>query len=114
VSPSLARLANNILPYLNAKDPRTQHSTAEMVGPTVEGLGSGAGGQMDNNGHFIRFPVTAGSASIYLPCQEYLGDPDAKKLVACETLQQALGSLLSYNPLGSGSGLPTATGGAKP
>jgi phospholipid/cholesterol/gamma-HCH transport system substrate-binding protein len=116
VSPSLARLANNILPYLNAKDPRTQHSTAEMVGPTFEGLGSSAGGQLDNNGHFIRFPATVGSASLYLPCQEYLANPDAQMLVECETLQQALTTLLSYNPLGAGSGSgPTsaASNGAK-
>jgi phospholipid/cholesterol/gamma-HCH transport system substrate-binding protein len=103
LSPSLARLAGNILPYLNQTDPQTKHTTAEMIGPALEGLGSGAGGQLDNNGHFIRFPATVGSASVYLPCQTYLGDPDKKLVIGCETLQQALRSLLSYNPLGSTS-----------
>jgi hypothetical protein len=45
--------------------------------------------------------LVSGSVSpVYLPCQIYYGNPDAKKLIECQTLQQALQSLLSYNPLG--------------
>jgi phospholipid/cholesterol/gamma-HCH transport system substrate-binding protein len=99
LSPSLARLADRILPYLNEKDPATQHSTAQMIGPTLAGLG-GAVSQEDNQGHFIRFPATAGSADLYFPCQTYINDPDKKMWIECETLQTALRSLLSYKPLG--------------
>jgi phospholipid/cholesterol/gamma-HCH transport system substrate-binding protein len=104
LSPSLGRFNDSILPYLNEQDPQTQHSTAEMIGSTLAGLG-GAVSQEDNQGHFIRFPATAGSADLYLPCQTYVNDPDKKTWIECETLQAALQSYLSYNPLGA-----TATG----
>jgi phospholipid/cholesterol/gamma-HCH transport system substrate-binding protein len=100
LTPSLDRVNNSILPYLGAKDPETQHTTAEMIGGTFTGLGSGAPAQMDAAGHFIRFPATSGSSPVYLPCQIYYGNPDAKKLVECQTLQQALQTFLSYSPLG--------------
>jgi phospholipid/cholesterol/gamma-HCH transport system substrate-binding protein len=96
--PSLDSLSNTVLPYLNAVDPETQHTAAEMIGPTFEGVG-GATGQEDANGHFIRFPVTGGSSPLYLPCQTYFGNPDDQtRLLSCESLQSALGSFLGYNP----------------
>jgi virulence factor Mce-like protein len=96
VTPSLDRTNNQILPYMGAIDPETKHSAAEMIGGTFTGLGSGAPAQEDANGHFIRFPVSFGSLSTYLPCQIYFGNPDAKKLIECETLQQALTTFLNY------------------
>ena len=96
VTPSLDRTNNQILPYMGAIDPETKHSAAEMIGGTFTGLGSGAPAQEDANGHFIRFPVSFGSLSTYLPCQIYFGDPDAKKLIECQTLQQALSTFLNW------------------
>jgi phospholipid/cholesterol/gamma-HCH transport system substrate-binding protein len=101
LTPSIDRVNGTILPFMGAKDPQTQHSAAEMVGGVFTALGSGASGQMDGGGHFIRFPVTVGSSPAYLPCQTYIGNPDASKLIECQSLQQALKDLLSYNPLGS-------------
>jgi ABC-type transporter Mla subunit MlaD len=109
LAPSLARLDKTILPFLAEKDPETQRSATEMIGPTFTGLGSGAAGQEDENGHFIRFPATSGSSPFYLPCQIYAGNPDKDKIVACKSLQDALHSLLTYNPLGPAPG--TAPGG---
>ena len=100
LTPSFDRVNNTILPYLGETDPGTQHTTSEMIGGTFTGLGSGATAQMDANGHFIRFPVTAGSSPAYLPCQIYYGNPDKTKLVECQSLQQALQTFLSYSPLG--------------
>lgn len=104
LTPSLDSLQSDVLPYLNESDPATDHTTAEMIGPTLEALGPDIAGQEDQNGHFIRFPATAGSVPVYAACQVYLADPDAKQLLACETLQQALDSFLNYNPLTSVEG----------
>lgn len=100
LTPSFDRVNNTILPYLGETDPGTQHTTSEMIGGTFTGLGSGATAQMDANGHFIRFPVTAGSSPLYLPCQTYYGNPDKAKLVECQSLEHALQTYLSYSPLG--------------
>jgi hypothetical protein len=114
LAPSLERLDRTILPYMAEVDPETQHSTSEMIGPTFTGLGSGAAGQQDVNGHFIRFPATSGSSPAYLPCQEYFGNPSAPKTVACKSLQDALNSYLSYNPFGGAPGSEPPPGGSKP
>jgi phospholipid/cholesterol/gamma-HCH transport system substrate-binding protein len=96
MTPTLDRVNSRILPYMAAVDPETKHSATEMIGGTFTALGSGAPAQEDANGHFIRFPVTAGSSSTYLPCQIYYGNPDAKKLAECQSLNQALQTFLNY------------------
>ena len=105
LEPSLERTDKTILPMLSEKDPQTTKSTAVMIGGTFEGLAAGAGGQMDVNGHFIRFPATSGSSPLYsLPCQTYFANPDKAEIVACQTLQQALKTYLNYSPLGQTPG----------
>jgi len=97
--PSIDRVGGTILPYMAEKDPGTQHSMSEMIGPTFTGLGSGAGGQEDSGGHFIRFPATSGSSPAYLPCQEYFGNPDKPEVLECKSFADALSTYLNYNPL---------------
>jgi phospholipid/cholesterol/gamma-HCH transport system substrate-binding protein len=104
LTPSLVRAHDTILPYLNEVDPETLRTTAEMIGPTFTGLGSGAAGQQDVNGHFIRFPATSGSSPVYLPCQTYFGNPSATKAIECKSLQDALSTYLNYSPLGGTPG----------
>jgi phospholipid/cholesterol/gamma-HCH transport system substrate-binding protein len=99
INPSLVRLASTVLPYMNTIDPATGRTAAEMIGPTTEALGPNIAGQEDQNGHFIRFPATAGSSPFYLPCQIYAGNPSSSQLIACQSLQTTLSSFLSYNPL---------------
>jgi phospholipid/cholesterol/gamma-HCH transport system substrate-binding protein len=100
IQPTIDRVAQTILPYLNTVDPSTQRTTAEMIGPTAEALGPDIAGQMDQNGHFIRFPATAGSSPFYLPCQSYLGNPAYNnQLLACSSLQSTLSAVLNFNPL---------------
>jgi hypothetical protein len=116
ITPSLTQLADTFLPYMNTIDPATQHTTAQMIGPTTEALGPDIAGQMDQNGHFIRFPATAGSSPFYLPCQTYLGNPSAKQLIACQSLQQMLQAFLNYNPFDAAaneSGNGGGSGGGK-
>lgn len=108
LQPSVDRLQQTILPMLSEKDPGTTKSTAVMIGGTMAGVGSGAVGQMDVNGHFIRFPATAGSSPLYsLPCQTYLSNPDKAQLLECQSLGTALNSYLNYSPL-------TPTPGSEP
>jgi hypothetical protein len=90
-----------------AKDPVTQHSAAEMVGSGAGGLALVAA-EIDPNGHFLRFPATAGSSSVYLPCQTYIANPDESQVLACQSLQTQLGEYLNYNPLAPAPGTSTA------
>jgi phospholipid/cholesterol/gamma-HCH transport system substrate-binding protein len=110
VTPSLDRLENTVFPYLNTIDPASDRTTAEMIGPTAEALGPDIAGQEDQNGHFIRFPATAGSSPLYLPCQIYAGNPTTNQLLACESLQSLLSSFVNYNPL---SNIPLIKSAAK-
>lgn len=92
--PSLDRLDDVLLPALAEKDPVTEKSTAVMIGGWAAGLGSGAAGASDANGHFIRFPATAGSSSAYLPCQTHLNNPDHEQQIECQSLSDAVKTLL--------------------
>ncbi len=102
ITPSLSQLADQILPYMGEIQPDTKHSLAEMIGPAMAGLGA-MGAYEDNNGHFARFPATAGSESFYLPCQADFNPSQTQQLLACETIAQAFGQLF-----GASSGDATA------
>jgi virulence factor Mce-like protein len=110
VLPSLDRFDRVLLPMLAEKDPVTEKPTSVMIGGWAAGVGSGATGSMDANGHFIRFPATGGSAPAYLPCQTYANNPDKEKQVECQSLQEALRTVLSTNPAGPAPG----SGGGDP
>lgn len=107
--PSLRRLDEKILPYTLEVDPDTKHKLSEMIGPAFGHLGPSVAGQLDQNGHLIRFPATTGSSPLYsLPCQIYVNNPDSKRLLACKSMQEALNMVLSYNPLGPTPGTADA------
>ncbi|MHB8694123.1 MAG: MlaD family protein [Solirubrobacteraceae bacterium] len=114
LQPSVDNLQHTVLPYLNTVDPATQRTTAEMIGPTTEALGPDIAGQMDQNGHFIRFPATAGSSPFYLPCQIYAGNPSSKQLIACSSLQTIFSAVFNYNPVHSQLGAAAGAGGSGP
>jgi virulence factor Mce-like protein len=97
LTPSLDELADTILPYAAEIQPDSKHSMAEMIGPGLAGLGA-MGAYEDNDGHFARFPATAGNASFYLPCQVYFADSEVKQLLACESISQALGTIFGGAP----------------
>jgi ABC-type transporter Mla subunit MlaD len=97
--PALRKVDKTILPYFGAVDPETGHTTTVMIGGTAAGFG-GAGGQEDANGHFIRFPASAGlsSPSVYLPCKSSLIDPDAGSLLKCDQFNDVVTNYLNYLP----------------
>lgn len=95
LDPVLVKLDKTILPYTGKVDPDNGHTTAEMVGPGISGL-AGIGSYLDNNGRYVRFPVSAGNSSLYLPCQVFLNNPDAKKLVTCNGLAKNMTTLFGW------------------
>ncbi|MCW3041274.1 MAG: Mammalian cell entry related domain protein [Solirubrobacterales bacterium] len=108
LQPSVDRLDDKILPYLSRKDPGTGKPTSVMIGGTAAGFG-GLASQQDGSGHLIRFPATAGTKSVYLPCKAALTDPTAAQALACDSLQTALKNYLNYVP----SLKPAPGGGSK-
>ncbi|MCW2985386.1 MAG: hypothetical protein JWR63_2956 [Conexibacter sp.] len=99
LDPSIDRLEKRILPAVLAVDPVTEKPTSTMIGGAFAHLGSVAG-QMDGQGHMLRFPVTSGSAPLAsLPCQLYFNNPDSSELIACSSVNDALQSYLAYKPL---------------
>jgi ABC-type transporter Mla subunit MlaD len=102
LTPSLDELADKILPYMSEIQPDSKHSMAEMIGPGMAGLGA-MGAYEDNNGHFARFPATAGSESFYLPCQADFNPTQTQQLLACETISQALGQFLGAGSSSTGA-----------
>lgn len=103
LKPSITRADKTILPYFNEKDPETDHTTAEMVGPGLAGLANVAA-PYDANGHVLRFPFTGGSSVFYLPCQVYAGNPDKTKAIECRQLQSVIDDYFSWNPLAPAAG----------
>ncbi len=95
VRPGLDDLDKKVLPILNEKDSVTGRTTAQMIGPTFAALGPGMSGQEDQNGHFVRFPATAGSSPFYLPCQTYINNPDKAALIQCQAVSKTITQLLN-------------------
>jgi phospholipid/cholesterol/gamma-HCH transport system substrate-binding protein len=99
LDPSLDRLADTILPYMNKKQAETQLTPAQAVGPFFSSWG-GAAAQTDANGHMFRFPASGGEGLLSndLFCQTHLTDPKAAALVACDKLADAVNTFLTYSP----------------
>jgi phospholipid/cholesterol/gamma-HCH transport system substrate-binding protein len=95
LDPVLAKLDKTVLPFTGKVDPDNGHTTAQMVGPGISGL-AGIGAYLDNNGRYVRFPVSAGNSSLYLPCQTFLNNPDARKLVTCQGLAKSMTTLFGW------------------
>src|SRR5262249_19576677 len=107
IQPSLDRIDHTILPYLARKDPGTGYSTTVMIGGTAAGFG-GAASALDQNGHMICFPATAGTKSLHLPCGSSVTDPTKPGARACAALREAMNASLGYLPL---STAPPGSGG---
>jgi len=95
LDPVLQKLDKTVLPYSGKVDPENGHTMAEMVGPGISGL-AGIGSYLDNNGRYVRFPASAGNSSFYLPCQVFLNNPDAAKLVACNSISKSVKTLFGW------------------
>jgi ABC-type transporter Mla subunit MlaD len=95
LDPVLGKLDKTILPFSAKVDPDNGHTMAEMVGPGISGL-AGIGSYLDNNGRYVRFPASGGNSSFYLPCQVFSNNPDAAKLVACNSIAKSVKTLFGW------------------
>ena len=99
LEPSLIRLEENILPDLAKPDPVSKRATFQMIGPTGAGLGA-AGASFDQGGHMLTLALGGGErALVSAPCRTYFTDPTAQQVVQCKEIAQAIGDLLSFQPL---------------
>lgn len=103
LKPAIAKLDTTILPYLAAKSPETGKSTTLMVGGWAANFGFAAG-QQDQNGHFIRFPASISADSLYLPCRSSLIQGNAKAVLECDSVNDALRNYLKYFSAGTSGG----------
>lgn len=103
--PTFKRADRTILPYLGRKDPIDGYSTTVMIGGFLAGFG-GVTTMQDQNGHYVRFPASLGgpnSPSLYVPCSSSIIDANAASQLACDTLNTALKTYLTYFPPAPGS-----------
>ncbi|MCW2958223.1 MAG: Virulence factor Mce family protein [Solirubrobacterales bacterium] len=84
LQPTLKRLQDEILPFLDKTDANTKLKNYEAIGPFFAGLAS-ISQQFDANGHVNRFMPGQGFDSVgALPCSLSVGDPEAAQLVKCK------------------------------
>jgi virulence factor Mce-like protein len=84
LAPTLARLQDEILPFLEKTDSNTKLKNYQAIGPFFAGLAS-ISQQFDANGHMNRFMPGQGFDSVgALPCSLNIGDPEAAQLVKCK------------------------------
>lgn len=111
LQPALRRTDEVILPYLGRPDPITGHTTTVMIGGNASTF-TGISAQQDQNGHFVRFPASIGTASpsAYLPCTSNFIDGGANALLVCDSLNTAISEYMSYfaalDPVNPGAGAP--------
>lgn len=91
LTPTVARLNGNLLPFLNRRDDDTKLKIYEGIGPTFSAISSAAS-QFDGSSWFLHFDASAGLNSLSLPC-----DPGftGAQLGRCNALDEVLG-LLSH------------------
>lgn len=67
LDPTVKRLDDELLPWLNDRDPDTEIRNYQSIGPALSVLDSAAG-DFDKNGWFFHFPITPTGDSVLLPC----------------------------------------------
>ncbi len=83
LQPTLKRLQEQIIPFLDKTDAGTKLKNYQAIGPFFGGLAS-ISQQFDANGHVNRFMAGQGFDSVgALPCSLSIGDPNAAQLVKC-------------------------------
>lgn len=104
LQPTVNRLNEETIPFLNSKHQPSERKVYETVGPTVSALAS-ATQNFDANGHDIAFQPGAGLriADGLLPCSIYLNDPTTDQKAVCDGFLSGLNSLLG----GGSGGTPT-------
>jgi virulence factor Mce-like protein len=105
--PLLARTQDEVIPFLEARDPDIKLRNYEAIGPTLSAVAS-ATQQYDQYGHVIRFEAGASEELIGpAPCTTLILDPTSKQKINCDLLISALSTALGVPPA-KGSALARA------
>lgn len=96
--PSLERIDTDILPDLATVSPESKHTTYQMIGPALAGLG-GIGSHYDNESTYIRFTGNGGGRIVDdLPCRAFFTDPGADAFLQCQALGSVFKGLIGGAP----------------
>jgi phospholipid/cholesterol/gamma-HCH transport system substrate-binding protein len=90
LTPTVARLNQQLLPFLSRTDPATRLRNYEAIGPFVSALDSAAG-EYEADGYFVHFMTGGGPDSVLLPCDTGL---DPTQHSRCNLVESLLGELL--------------------
>lgn len=103
LQPTVNRLDDELIPFLNSEQQPSGRKVYETVGPTFSALDS-ATQNFDVNGHDVAFQPGAGLrlAEGFLPCSVYLTNPTDAQKATCSGFLSGLNQLL-----GGGSGAAT-------
>ncbi|WP_205698845.1 MlaD family protein [Conexibacter sp. SYSU D00693] len=94
LSPTVTRLDDDLVPFLERRDPDIGLPVFQLIGPTVSSLGA-AGSLFHDQGHIVNFPVQPGENALgLLPCSTFLTDPTAAQKLRCDRLGEGLEALL--------------------
>jgi virulence factor Mce-like protein len=92
------RTHDEIIPFLNQRDPSIKLRNFEAIGPTLSVVDS-ATSQFDRYGHIIRFQAGVSEQALGTsPCTTFLLDPTAKQKVDCSLLTDAMKAVLGMAP----------------
>jgi ABC-type transporter Mla subunit MlaD len=92
------RTHDEIIPFLDQRDPSIKLRNIEAIGPTLSVVDS-ATSQFDAYGHIIRFQAGASEQALGTsPCTTFLLDPTAKQKVDCSLLTDTLKAVLGLAP----------------
>jgi phospholipid/cholesterol/gamma-HCH transport system substrate-binding protein len=94
LAPTVARLHDQLIPYLQRPDSDLKLPVYQLIGPTLATLGSAAS-EYDSRAHVLHFPVQPAIGSLtFVPCTVFVTAPSPTQLVKCNALNSALRFLM--------------------
>jgi hypothetical protein len=94
LAPTVARLNDELLPYLARPDSDLKRPLYQLIGPTFGTLASAAS-EYDRRHHVLHFPIQPSSGSLTIvPCRLFAGAPTPAQMLRCDGLSRLLGTLL--------------------
>jgi hypothetical protein len=94
LDPTVRRLADDLVPYLEHTDGDLHLPVYQLIGPTISTLNA-VSGQFGDPGHIINFPVQPAENSFtFIPCATFVTDPTATQKIRCNGINRALRTML--------------------
>jgi phospholipid/cholesterol/gamma-HCH transport system substrate-binding protein len=111
LTPTINRVQNSFIPFLNQRDPETKLQEFQAVGPAVAGVDS-ALAWGDQYGGLADFEAGFGENTVggLTGCSTFLANPTSTQLLDCSALEQVLTNVLTgqslTTPLAKGLSVP--------